>query len=142
MNSVVYMQRSIPYQLTLQAAAFLLMAGVLLPSGIHAKAFVEFCLTNPAASKTMAEDHACCTGTTNRDLAHDCEWQAFCTCHIEPAPLSEQNWTNPTIDNPQHTAAVQSVTALPIELYLSPLAPGVSHLEGPPIWLLNRALLN
>ncbi len=72
----------------------------LIPSGLHAKQFVEFCMTEFAktAPVEMAEDHSCCESnpldheSTSHSHHDDCEWGWICACNIGKSALSDSDW--------------------------------------------------
>src|SRR5690625_3916691 len=187
------MQSSITYPLLVRALALLLMIGMAMPSGLHAKQLIDYCL-NPSdyISYLHSADHEGATyavhhastgdhagidrhsrmdrhskGTSgkttghdfcqmneenapldeaahSKDTAHqDCGWGFICACHIDRASLSDQNWTVPSklftavlvpleyIDLPSEREAAPSHVLSEIRTY-----------SAPPIYLLNRSLLN
>jgi hypothetical protein len=144
-------QKSNTYRLLVRITAFLLLIGVTLPAGLHAKALVDFCLTPAEQECKMLPDHSCCPSETevpepiskSGHATHaDCESIFLCTCHIDRAPLSDQNWT---VKNKLFTGTFTVQVSIGPEFH-----DDQSHQAGlitdtystPPIFLLNSSFLN
>jgi len=117
--------------------------GVSLPAGLHAKALVDYCLTSSMEQGSdMLPDHSCCL-SEDEDAAHqDCESIFLCTCHIDQAPLSDQNWT---ITNKVFTGMLAVITSVSPASHTADSAKPASSTETystPPIFLLNSTFLN
>jgi len=85
------------YQFT-KSTALLLLVAFLLPSGLHAKYLVEFCLADREGTATeMAHDHSCCESESEDKKEdtqdhHDCDWGFICACNISESALSDADW--------------------------------------------------
>lgn len=84
------------YKRLSRLTALLLLMAFLVPSGLHAKAFAQYCMTGGSTSG-MAEDHSCCESTSEDQASaehHDCGWGFICACNIGQSPLSDTEWIN------------------------------------------------
>ena len=156
------MRTPIIYSLMVRAVTLLVLIGMILPTGLHAKQLVDYCFdrdgyaTHTHASvehhtpdeAREADDHNCCPvenwqTESMAGISHeDCGWGFICTCHIDLASLSDQNWTVP--------AKVFVGELDPVEL-LDPNSGSEAVTEPariaytystPPIFLLNSTFLN
>ena len=135
------------YRTILHATAILLLIGVTIPSGLHAKALIDYCFSTTAAKGApMQQDHSCCLPDRPDETSgnkHDCEWETVCTCHIEPAPLSELEWTAPKPDDKAAELPVQPVSLSAMDTAGEDMPmPAEIYRSGPPLWLMNATLLN
>lgn len=86
------------YHRLTKAIALLLLMAFLVPSGLHAKQLVEFCLINSQEATEMAADHSCCEseqGDADKEPEshhHDCDWSFICACNIGESALSDSDW--------------------------------------------------
>lgn len=143
------MQKSNTYRLLVRITAFVLLMGVTLPAGLHAKALVDFCLAPSEQESNMLPDHSCCPSETeepdaqsNHAAHQDCESVFLCTCHIDRAPLSDQNWT---INNKLFTGTIAALVSIGPEIHDDHFRqPDVitGTYSTPPIFLLNSTFLN
>lgn len=143
------MKKTYSYQILIRCTAFLLLIGVALPTGLHAKALVDFCLTPVEEHNNMLPDHSCCPSeaeSEHRDL-HDsthnkCDSNLICTCHIDEIPLNNQDWVT---SNSSYTGILTACTSISKEdhtdnfQYHGVLSDSYST---PPIFLLNSTFLN
>lgn len=70
----------------------------LIPTGLHAKQLVDFCMMNTATNQMVA-DHSCCGDDTEKKTVenqthahHDCGWGFVCACDIGNSALDDQEW--------------------------------------------------
>ena len=70
----------------------------LIPTGLHAKQLVDFCMMEMAANE-MATDHSCCESDAEKDMAenqthahHECDWGFVCACDIGNSALDDEEW--------------------------------------------------
>lgn len=143
------MHRSITYRLLAKLTAFLLLMGVALPTGLHAKALVDFCLAPVEESSHMLPDHSCCPSETegehpeSYDSTHNqCDSDLKCTCHIDEIPLNNQNWVT---SNANYTGILTAFTTISSEDHTDNFHyPDFfsDTFSTPPIYLMNSTFLN
>ncbi|MEX2602427.1 MAG: hypothetical protein WD355_12300 [Balneolaceae bacterium] len=155
------MVRSVTYRMFVQATALLLLIGVALPTGLHAKALVDFCMAPVAESTGMLPGHSCCPSDSEDASNHDlpetmhhpesqespashnhCESAVICTCHFGQSLLKNQNWTT---QQQQLDGLLAEITTITPELHADRHAVSVAIPDlysTPPIFLLNSAFLN
>jgi hypothetical protein len=70
----------------------------LIPTGLHAKQLVDFCMMEMSAHE-MTADHSCCESDADSDKAqnqthahHDCDWGFVCACDIGKSTLDDEEW--------------------------------------------------
>lgn len=127
------------------------MLGVALPTGLQAKALVDWCML-PGEEQQMAADHSCCPtdrsnenrddGTSAPDSRHDCDWNLICTCHIDRAPLSDEQWTLPSVP---FTDLRDGTTDVPVPQRDDDPSENLTAALPPsstPLYLLNGSFLN
>lgn len=120
----------------------------LLPSGLHAKQLVDFCMMETATIE-MAADHSCCESEaeenekqTDSHQHHDCDWGFICACSIGQSQLGDEDWvpTQKDIDvilsesetlTPEFSASQEISTER---------QPRIGE-HSPPLWLLYDTLL-
>lgn len=155
------MARSATYRMFVQATALLLLIGVALPTGLHAKALVDFCMEPVQVETGMLPDHSCCPSDSEHEANSDapeamdhpeshekpathngCEAAVICACHIDRAPLNDQNWT--AQNHPFAGIIADIATVIPethTDRHAVP-APVTDIYSSPPIFLLNSTFLN
>ena len=138
------------YHRLTKVIALLLLMAFLIPSGLHAKQLVEFCMTNTQETTDMAADHSCCeseqadadneSGNSHHD---DCGWSFICACHIGESALSGSNWIVssadvevPLTEKENLTPFITSTERIP------PLQNKQTTQHGPPLWLVYDTFLN
>lgn len=94
------------YHIFTKATATLLLMAFLIPSGLQAKALVDFCkmeMSKQAQSEMChipdekADAHSCCESDTDQEKEadhthHDCEWGFICACNIGESQLGDLDW--------------------------------------------------
>lgn len=70
----------------------------LIPTGLHAKQLLDFCMMEMAANE-MTADHSCCDGDAEKDMTenqthshHECDWGFVCACDIGNSALDDEEW--------------------------------------------------
>lgn len=122
---------------------------LLIPSGLHAKQLVDYCITNSTQS-AMTADHSCCESTAepdkhqNEDASHhDCDWGFICACNISESLLSDQDWITSTNDVTVTLTESENLTT-----HITSADPIHSDQQlrigqyNPPLWLLYDTFLN
>jgi hypothetical protein len=147
------MSNSDAYQYFVRFTALMLVIGVALPTGLQAKELVDYCLDQLEQSSDMKHDHSCCPSEsgeaeppdqTESDDAtqHNCDWQLICACHIDRAPLSDQNWTTP---NTLYSGSLAEVATLNPENHTDSFQfpnTQADTYSTTPLFLLNSTFLN
>ncbi len=122
----------------------------LLPSGLHAKQLVEFCMINSQETTEMAADHSCCESeqgdTDNKpDNSHhdDCGWSFICACHIGESALSDSDWI--LSSNDAEIQLIEKENFAPFiaateRVSVSQNKQLAQH--DPPLWLVHDTFLN
>lgn len=124
---------------------------LLIPSGLHAKQLVDFCMSEPSATE-MAANHSCCQSEQSQDKDksesdnhqhHDCGWSFICACHIGESALSDSDW---------RISLTNIETHLPETGNLTPFVDRTKRIpdsnnkllaqHDPPLWLVYDTLLN
>lgn len=86
---------SATYRFLTKSFAVLLMAGFLLPSGLHGKQLVDFCMMEMNSHQMADSSHAHHDSPeTEKQASHghqDCDWGVICACSVDKAPLSDEN---------------------------------------------------
>lgn len=136
------MKQTLPYRLSLRTVAILLITGLLLPSGLQAKELIAYCMAPTTVPVPMDNSHSCCPETGDADETRTCNGLDACSCHIDPAPPIEDNRVAPAPQDLSLSVPVQAITFLTIESPAVRVTALRSEFGSPPIWLLNRALLN
>lgn len=126
----------------------LLLIALLVPSGLHAKQLVDFCMTKTTHS-AMAADHSCCETTAepdhhqNEDASHhDCDWGFICACNIGENLLSDNDWITSNNDVTVTLAETENLTTFITSA--EPIHREQQHRIGqynPPLWLLYDTFL-
>lgn len=119
----------------------------LIPTGLHAKQFVDFCMMemNSHEMATTASSHDHCDAEPveeNRSDHQDCDWGFICACSIGQSQLGDKEWI-PTKKNIEITLTQQGD--------LPPFFTSGEHVQAdqqirigqydPPLWLLYDTLL-
>lgn len=135
------------YQLAVKGVALLLLAALFVPSGLHAKQFVDFCIP-ASAERPMVAEHSCCEEPDEKENSdsnpdHDCDWGYICACNLGGSELDDQEWV--VTDNTFFTilTEVKNHSLLfPIsELILRGQQLRIGQYD-PPLWLLYDTFLN
>jgi hypothetical protein len=144
------MQKSLTYRLVVRFSALLILTGVLLPSGLHAKAFVEFCLIQAQENSVMLPDHSCCESQDDKndhkpgpDHHNHCDWGVICACNISESFLSDVEWIVKTHET--HLRPVENEIIIPhitnddqiVQKYELNIGE-----HDPPLWLVYDTFLN
>jgi hypothetical protein len=132
-----------------KATALLLLMAFLIPSGLHAKQLVEFCLINSQEATEMAADHSCCEseqGDTDNepDKSHhdDCGWSFICACHIGESALSDSNWILSTTDAEIRLTEKENLTPFITSAERVPATQNKQLAQhDPPLWLVYDTFL-
>jgi hypothetical protein len=106
------------YQRITKVTAFLLLMAFLIPSGLHAKQLVDFCMIDmKGAAMEMAADHNCCESEAEEQQKqsdahqhHDCDWGFICACSIGESALSDADWIVSSTDAPIQLAEKENLT--------------------------------
>jgi hypothetical protein len=143
------MQKSLTYRLFVRFSALLILIGVLLPSGLHAKILVEFCLTQVQENSKMLPDHSCCEShddesdqKQNSDHHNHCDWGVICACNISESFLNDEEWVVKSHND--HIRTVGNEFIIPIITDDDPIVHKFDLNIGeydPPLWLLYDTLL-
>jgi len=133
------------YRLLTKTVATLLLIAFLLPSGLHAKEFVEFCMMDSEATEMAAHHGDCHPGSDQKpegESHSDCDWGFICACNIGQSELSEEDWV-PTNKNYKVTFAQQGELA-PF-FTTGEYIPANQQIRigeyDPPLWLLYDTFL-
>jgi len=140
---------SATYQSFTKAAAILLLMAFLIPTGLHAKQLVDFCMmemgSHAMTSSSSSHDH-CETESDEEEKEtsehQHCDWGFICACKIGESQLSDEEWI-PTSKNIDITL---------IQLGdLPPFFASAEHIQAeqqirigeydPPLWLLYDTFL-
>ncbi len=138
------------YHRLTKVTALLLLMAFLIPSGLHAKELVEFCLIiNSQETTDMVADHSCCESEqadAEEDSAnshHDCGWSFICACHIGESALSESNWIVSSVDVEVRLTEKENLTPFITAIErIPPLQNKQNTQHGPPLWLVYDIFLN
>ena len=127
----------------------MLLMALLIPSGLHAKQLVDFCLMEKAATE-MASDHNCCESESGNDQTdennhqhHDCDWGMICACSIGQSQLVDEEWV-PASKNAEVILTESKNLSLftTSEEYISDNQQIRIGEYDPPLWLLYDTFLN
>lgn len=139
---------SITYHFLTRSLALLLLAGFLLLSGLHAKQFVDFCMTEMSHHGMAANSHEHCdTKEADKEAkthGHDsCDWGLICACSVDLAPLSEEK----AVISSASSAVILPVSSFDHTFFSSDEIPRhvLQHPIGqhdPPLYLLYDTFLN
>jgi hypothetical protein len=139
------------YHFFKKATALLLLMAFLIPSGLHAKQLVDFCMMDMKSDNTeMAADHSCCESEaqeeqdkTDAHQHHDCGWSFICACHIGESALSDANWivssTEAAIELTEKENLTPFITSYE-RISVSQNKQLAQH--DPPLWLVFDTFLN
>jgi hypothetical protein len=111
---------------------------VLLPTGIHAKTALDYCMLN----MSQAEASSDCCPSQNDQSKDECDWKTICACNLDVAPLADSEWTHPiqpeikVDDNGCVALLYPKSEIIGKHSYLSPIR------HAPPIYVLNSTFLN
>lgn len=142
------MHKSLTYRLLIRFSAVLILFAVTLPSGLQAKALVDYCLSPVEQNSKMLPDHSCCESQesepVNNSATHHnhCDWGIICACDIALYHLSDQSWVVKVQD-----AAVKLDEHGHSVLFISVNEPIDHELQvkigehAPPLWLLYDTLI-
>ncbi len=141
---------SATYQRITKATAALLLMAFLIPSGLHAKQLVEFCLINTQEATEMAADHSCCESEqadtdkeTDTSHHHDCDWSFICACHIGESVLSSSDWTLSSTDAEIQLTEKENLTPFITSTERAPTSQNKQLAQhDPPLWLVYDTFLN
>jgi len=140
---------SATYHTLSKITAFLLLMAFLIPSGLHAKDFVEFCLMESETTE-MAGHHDDCHPVSdekpeqepNKGSHPDCDWGFICACNIGQSQLGDEEWV------PTHKDAEVVLTETGT---ITPFFTTGEHVQtdqqirigqyDPPLWLLYDTFL-
>jgi hypothetical protein len=134
------------YQRIIKAVAGLLLAALFVPSGLHAKQFVDFCKTS-TAEQPMAADHSCCeepeqSEDTDTHQHHDCGWGFICACNLGESELNDKDWV---ISNINHFVVLNESDNHSILFETGELIPRDQQIRigqhAPPLWLVYDTFL-
>jgi hypothetical protein len=139
------------YQRSFRAGTFLLISALLIPLGLNAKSFAEFCSTEMAMHHNAAHAHneqSSCHDSMDSPISsahesHDkCHSVSLCTCDSALNTADIDEWVIPTISA---KAVIQSQkielkpetdsVAIPLVLTFS------TSRHAPPLWLLYDTFL-
>lgn len=162
------MPKTVTYTLLVRLTALMLLAGVVMPTGLHAKQLIDFCLSGQnehpmsrsadtrssghdcpnAESEPASHQHAASHDTglhdsdTHRgDSDHqDCEGDLICACNIDHAPLSDQSWLQSSHSNLSGLMTVSMISPDRQSRLLSSTT--TITYTTPPLFLLNSTFLN
>lgn len=121
----------------------------LIPTGLHAKQLVDFCLMD-RIDVEMAADHSCCEKETEKNSAdknshdhHDCDWGFICACNISQSALSDKQWIPVTQNHDGLLTEKENLTPFTTseERINSDLNKRIGE-HDPPLWLLYDTFLN
>lgn len=91
---------STTYNRITKLTALLLLLAFLIPSGLQAKQFVDFCLMD-THNVEMEKDHSCCESEEKQDSEssdHSCAVMGICACNIGDTTLKDYDWVIPNSD--------------------------------------------
>jgi len=140
---------SATYQSITKATAFLLLMAFLIPTGLHAKQLMDFCMMEMGTHQmaTSSSSHDCCDSEPadekdDKHQHHDCDWGFICACSIGQSQLADEDWI-PTTKNLEFTLSQQGD--------LAPFFTFGEHIQAdqqirigeydPPLWLLYDTFL-
>ncbi|MEX1270698.1 MAG: hypothetical protein WEA56_16915 [Balneolaceae bacterium] len=135
------------YQLFTKSFAIILLAGFLLPAGLHAKQLVEFCMTEMHSHEMMDSSHDCCDSEEEKQPEsthghHDCDGILICACSADVAPLSKENGIPVS---PSFAVVLESITGnYSAFSFDEPVRSDLQIRIGqhdPPLWLLYDTFL-
>lgn len=127
----------------------LLLAGFLLPSGMHAAQFLDYCMMEMPAHHEMTDHaHTPCDSSgkdasTETDSFDDCDNTVICACSIDETPFNRENGL---ISSPG-SAITLPETGFDHTLFSAnepirnELRFGLNH-HSPPLYLLYDTFLN
>ena len=138
------------YQKFSKITATLLLLAFLIPSGLHAKQLVDFCLMEIVHHETteMADDHSCCVADepvhnkSDQHQQHDCGWIGICACDIGDTTLSNFQWT--TVSNDFTAVFSKQFDLTPFITSDEPIDNLLLHQlrqNSPPLWLMYDTFL-
>jgi len=121
----------------------------LIPSGLHAKQLVDFCLMEKAPTE-MAADHSCCESESNDNQAdadnhqhHDCDWGFICACSIGESALGNSNWVLSSTDFEIILTDKENLTPFLLSSERVPASQNKQLAQhDPPLWLVYDTFLN
>lgn len=129
--------------------ALVLLLAFLVPSGLHAKAFAEYCMADANHSSGMLADHSCCESNPAKESSdhepkghHNCGWGYVCACNIGQSPLGDTEWIIPGSDCLSHIS--ESADSAPLLSADEPLYRDLLIRIGqhsPPLWLMYDTFL-
>ena len=121
----------------------------LIPSGLHAKKLVDFCMMDSAETE-MAADHSCCESeskekkTETESHPHqDCDWGFICACDIGLSQLGDKEWIPSSADN--EIILAKTGEFFPMITFSESVPADHQARIGeydPPLWLLYDTFLN
>ena len=140
---------SATYRSITKVTATLLLLAFLIPSGLHAKQLVDFCMmemnSHEMTSTASSSSHDHCDtepAEENESEHHDCDWGFICACNIGQSQLSDEEWI-PTTKNLE--------IALTQQGEIPPFFTSGDHIQAdqqirigqydPPLWLLYDTFL-
>ena len=145
------MKNSSPtYQRITKATSFLLLMAFLIPSGLHAKQLVDFCMIDmKGASMEMAADHSCCESEAEEQQKqsdthqhHDCDWGFICACSIGESALSDADWIVSSTDAAIQLAEKENLTPfINTSERISTSQNKQLAQHDPPLWLVYDTFL-
>jgi hypothetical protein len=120
----------------------------LIPSGLHAKQLVDFCLMEKAATE-MTDDHSCCESESTEKKTkddthqlHDCEWGMICACSIGQSQLGDEEWIPVSQDAEVFLAESEHLSLSSNSSEPVPVDQQIRIGEyAPPLWLLYDTFL-
>jgi len=136
---------SATYQSLSKAAALLLLMAFLIPTGLHAKQLVDFCMmemNSHEMTSAGSSHHHCDSEPAEEESDQLCDWGFLCACNIGESQLSDEEWI-PTTKNIDITLTVLGD--------LAPFFTFEAHIQAeqqirigeydPPLWLLYDTFL-
>lgn len=137
------------YRLITKTIAFLLLMAFLIPTGLHAKQLVEFCMMEMAANE-MAADHSCCESETKEKQKetdnhkhHECDWGFVCACDIGKSALDDEEWIPSSQSFDGFLTEKETLTPfLSIDERINVEQQIRIGTYAPPLWLLYDTFLN
>lgn len=140
---------SATYQRLTKATALLLLMAFLVPSGLHAKQLVDFCMTDVKGAATeMAANHSCCDSEaeekqTESHQHHDCDWGFICACAIGESALSDADWIVSSTDAAVELTKKENLTPfITSSERISTSQNKQLAQHDPPLWLVYDTFLN
>ncbi|MCC5941144.1 MAG: hypothetical protein JJU37_06330 [Balneolaceae bacterium] len=142
---------SATYQRLTKITAVLLLMAFLIPSGLHAKQLVDFCMMDMKAAATeMAADHSCCESEPvdkenepENHQHHDCGWGFICACDIGESVLSDADWILSTTDAAVELTKKENLTPLITSSERVSTSQNKQLAQhDPPLWLVYDTFLN